>query len=58
MALGVLQLLALGLERIEALMVSRPGESRPQPLAERCGSLSTHTAPLKQTPPPSRGARE
>jgi hypothetical protein len=30
-------------------MESRPGESHPRPLAERCGSLSTHTAPIKQT---------
>jgi hypothetical protein len=39
-------------------LVSRPGEFHPQPLAERCGSLSTHTAPIKQTPPPSHGASE
>jgi hypothetical protein len=34
-------------------MVSRPGELHPQPLAERCVSLSTHTAPIKQTRQPS-----
>jgi hypothetical protein len=32
-----------------ALMESRPQEFHPQPLAERCVSLSTHTAPIKQT---------
>ena len=30
-------------------VVSRPGGFHPQPLSERCGSLSTHTAPIKQT---------
>ena len=34
-------------------LVSRPGEFHPQPLAERCVSLSTHTAPIKQTRQPS-----
>jgi hypothetical protein len=29
--------------------VSRPGGFHPQSLAERCVSLSTHTAPVKQT---------
>jgi len=32
-------------------LVSRPGEFHPRPLSERCGSLSTHTAPIKQTRP-------
>ena len=32
---------------------SRPQEFHPQPLAERCVSLSTHTAPIKQTHLPS-----
>ena len=32
---------------------SRPRESHPQPLAERGGSLSTHTAPIKQPSLPS-----
>ena len=36
--------------------VSRPGELHPQPLAERCVSLSTHTAPIKQTRQPSLAA--
>ena len=27
------------------VVVSRPGEFHPRPLAERCGSLSAHTAP-------------
>ena len=35
------------------MSVSRPGELHPQSLAERCGSLSTHTAPIKQKTPPS-----
>ena len=34
------------------VMVSRPREPPPQPLAERYVSLSTHTAPIKQTPLP------
>ena len=34
-------------DRVE--VVSRPGESHPRPLLERCGSLATHTAPIKQT---------
>ena len=38
------------------VVVSRPGESHPQPLAERCVSLSTHTAPIKQTRQPSHAA--
>jgi len=32
-------------------VVSRPEGSHPQPLSERCGSLSTHTAPIRQTRP-------
>lgn len=36
-----------------SVVVSRPGELHPQPLSERCGSLSTHTAPIKQTCQPS-----
>jgi hypothetical protein len=32
---------------------SRPQEFHPQPLAERCVNLSIHTAPIKQTHPPS-----
>src|SRR5208283_5739049 len=32
---------------------SRPQEFHPQPLAERCVSLSAHTAPIKQTRPVS-----
>jgi hypothetical protein len=31
------------------LMVSRPAELPREPLAKRCGSLSTHTASIKQT---------
>ena len=50
----ILNLLSVRLRRT----VSRPGESHPRPLAERCGSLSAHTAPIKQTLPPSRGASE
>ena len=33
--------------------MSRPGELHPRPLSERCVNLSTHTAPVKQTPRPS-----
>jgi len=33
---------------------SRPQGFHPQPLAERCVSLSAHTAPIKQTHPPSQ----
>jgi hypothetical protein len=28
-------------------MVSRPEKFHPQPLSKRCGSFSTHTAPIK-----------
>ena len=35
------------------VLESRPREFHPQPLAERCVSLSTHTAPIKQTQTPS-----
>jgi hypothetical protein len=37
-------------------VLSRPGESHPRPLSERCVNLSTHTAPIKQTVPPSLAA--
>src|SRR4029077_8756185 len=30
-------------------LVSRPGESHPQPLSERCMRLSLHTAPIRRT---------
>ena len=33
------------------LVVSRPEGFHLRPLSERCGSLSTHTAPIKQTRP-------
>lgn len=36
--------------------LSRPAELPRQPLAERYVSLSTHTAPIKQTPRSSRNA--
>jgi hypothetical protein len=39
-----------------ASAVSRPGELHPRPLSERCVNLSTHTAPVKQTPRPSLSA--
>jgi hypothetical protein len=45
----VLQMIPLVFERVEGFMVSRPEEFHPRPLSERCGSLSTHTAPIKQT---------
>src|SRR3954463_7888940 len=34
---------------IMAAVVSRPEGFHLRPLSERCGSLSTHTAPIKQT---------
>ena len=37
---------------VPIVVVSRPGELHPRPLLERCVSLSTHTAPIKQTLPP------
>jgi hypothetical protein len=45
----VLKLIVLVLEGVKCLMVSRPEELPLRPLAERCGSLSTHTAPIRQT---------
>jgi hypothetical protein len=39
-------------------LASSPGESHPQALSERCGSLSTHTAPIKQTVLQSLAANE
>jgi len=41
------------LSRVRA---SRLGEYHPQPLSERCVNHSIHTAPIKQTHPPSRVA--
>lgn len=35
------------------LKASGPRESHPQPLTERCVSLSTHTAPIKRNHPSS-----
>src|SRR6516165_4659208 len=49
----VLEVVALGLERVESLVASRPREFHPRPLSERCVNLSIHTAPIKQTRPPS-----
>ena len=37
-------------------MVSRPGGSHPQPLAEPHVNLSAHTAPIRQTSPPFHAA--
>ena len=37
-----------------ASLESRPQGFHPQPLTERCVSISTHTAPIKQTRPPSQ----
>ena len=37
------------IEKIEKIVESRPGDFHPEPLVERCGSLSTHTAPIKHT---------
>jgi hypothetical protein len=37
-------------------LASRPGELHPPPLTERCGSLSTHTAPIRQPLQSSRAA--
>jgi hypothetical protein len=39
------------IERPVQMVVSRPEGFRLRPLSERCGSLSTHTAPIKQTRP-------
>ena len=49
----VLDVVALIFKRIEALMVSRPEEFHPRPLAKRCRNLSIHTASIKQTLLPS-----
>ena len=35
--------------KAHAKSLSRPGESHPQPLAERYVNLSTHTAPIRRT---------
>jgi len=43
------QFIALVFQAIKALMVSRPQELPPQPLAERYVNLSIHTAPIRQT---------
>ncbi len=50
-ALSIAEVRCAGLDTFvkPALMESRPQEFHPQPLAERCVSLSTHTAPIKQT---------
>ena len=42
--------------RVMGCVVSRPEGFHLRPLAERCGSLSTHTAPIKQTLPRSLAA--
>ena len=52
----MLDMVALGCAHVVVFVVSRPGESHPQPLSERCVSLSTHTAPIKQTRQPSHAA--
>ena len=44
--------------KAHAESLSRPGESHPQPLAERYVNLSTHTAPIRRTHLSSRGASE
>jgi len=43
----------LNIEAPVQTMASRPGESHPQPLTERCVNLSIHTAPIKRTHRPS-----
>src|SRR6516225_4175519 len=52
LAAGLAALAALNtreLLRFTMKLVSRPEELHLQPLAERCVSLSTHTAPIRQT---------
>src|SRR6516225_455438 len=52
LAAGLAALAALDaceLLRFTVKLVSRPEELHLQPLAERCVSLSTHTAPIRQT---------
>ena len=56
MAEIVFEFVAVVFQDVEAFVVSRPEGFHVRPLAERCGSLSTHTAPIKQTLPPSRAA--
>ena len=51
MAIIVLEIVALIFECIEGFVESRPAELPREPLAKRCGSLSTHTASIKQTHP-------
>ena len=46
------EMIAVVLEDVEAFVVSRPEGFHLQPLPERCGSLSTHTAPIKQARQP------
>src|SRR3954451_1272278 len=48
----VLEIVSVVLQDVEAFMVSRPEGFHLRPLSERCGSLSTHTAPIKQTRQP------
>ena len=49
MPVVMLEMVALIFKRVEGLVVSRPEELHPRPLSERCGNLSIHTAPIKQT---------
>jgi hypothetical protein len=49
MTIVMLYMIPLVFKAVEALMVSRPQELPPQPLAERYVNLSIHTAPIRQT---------
>src|SRR5271167_4518842 len=45
-----------GVAHVVAAVASRPEGFHLRPLSERCGSLSTHTAPIKRTRPPFHAA--
>ena len=56
MSVIVFKIVSKIFQSVEGFMVSRPEELPLWPLAERCGSLSTHTAPIRQTLPSFRYA--
>ena len=45
----VFEVVSVGLEHVESLVVSRPEGFHLRPLAERCVNLSAHTAPIRRT---------
>ena len=49
MSVVVVDNVTLIFQGVKTLMVSRPWELPPQPLAERYVNLSIHTAPIRQT---------